>query len=150
MKLGKFLIPVILVIGTALGCSKSGEKAKPTFTLESIEKNPIKDNDSLVVHFKFNNNGGRVASGTFVSIRNRQNQVPPSDVSAGDTLRNFIPDFEGASKGEFRYALPRSGYMSMSTSIHLNDTIIMRFFVLSNTGVSSDTINSPKIIVINP
>ena len=91
-----------------------------------------------------------MANGAFISIRNRINQTPASDASGNDTLVNPIPDLEGTSKGEFRYALQTNGYLSESTTIHQNDTIIMKFFVLTSGGVSSDTIFSPKIIVLNP
>ena len=151
MKPGSFLIPIIVVIVASLvifSCSKSNS-SKPQITLTSIDKNPVKLNDSLIVHFKFSN-GGKVENGVFISIRNRINQTPPSDPSGNDTLVNPIPNLEGASKGEFRYALETNGYLSESTSIHQNDTIILKFFVLSSSGASSDTISSPKIVVLNP
>jgi hypothetical protein len=149
MKPGSLLIPITIVALVIFGCSKSGSNAKPTFSLTSIEKNPIPHNDSLVAHFKFGD-GSRVQNGYFISIRNRLNQTPASDPASTDTLVNPIPDLEGAGKGEFRYALESNGYLSQSTSIHQNDTIIMKFFVLSSNGVSSDTISSPKLIVLNP
>ena len=152
MKPGSLLIPVIAVSIVSLiifGCSKSGSGSKPQITLISIDKNPVNLNDSLVVHFKFSN-GGKVENGYFISIRNRINEAPPSDASGNDTLVNPIPDLEGASKGEFRYALETNGYLSESTSIHQNDTIIMKYFVLSASGDSSNIITSPKIVVLNP
>ncbi|HEY4287684.1 MAG TPA: hypothetical protein VGN00_11345 [Puia sp.] len=152
MKPGSLLIPVIVVTVASLAifsCSKSSSGSKPQFKLVSIDKNPVKLNDSLVVHFTFSN-GGKVESGYFISIRNRINQTPPSDPSGNDTLVNPIPDLEGASKGEFRYALETNGYLSESTTIHQNDTIIFQYFVLSSSGVSSDTITSPKVVILNP
>ncbi|MBS1662727.1 MAG: hypothetical protein JST68_16910, partial [Bacteroidetes bacterium] len=71
MKPGKFLIPVILVTLAALGCGKDGPGGKPVFKLTSIDKNPIKGNDSIVFHFTFENTSGKVPSGTFTSIRVR-------------------------------------------------------------------------------
>lgn len=149
MKSGSLLIPAIIVILAVGSCSKSGSGNKPQITLTSIDKNPVKLNDSLVLHFRFSN-GGKVENGYFVSIRNRVNQTPPSDPSGSDTLVNPIPDLEGASKGEFRYALETNGYLSQSTTIHQNDTIIMKFFILSSNLTSSDTISSTKIVVLNP
>ena len=152
MKPGSFLIPIIVVTIASLvifSCSKSNSGSKPQITLTSIDKNPVNLNDSLVVHFKISN-GGKVENGYFISIRNRINETPPSDASGNDTLVNPIPDLEGASKCEFRYALETNGYLSESTTIHQNDTIIMQYFVLSASGVSSDTITSPKIVVLNP
>jgi hypothetical protein len=150
MKPGSFLIPIIIVTITSLvifSCSKSGSGTKPTFSLTSIDKTTIGPNDSLIVHFKFTN-GSSVQNGSFVSILDRLNEVPPLDgETVADTLRNPIPDLEGASKGEFRYALAHSS-IYQSTSLGLNDTIVMKFFVLSSSGVSSDTISSEKLIVL--
>jgi hypothetical protein len=148
MKPGSLLIPIIVVTIASLvtfSCSKSNSGSKPQFTLTSIDKTTIGPNDSLVAHFNFSN-GGSVQNGSFVSILDRLNQAPISD-SVVDTLRNPIPDLEGAAKGEFRYALAHSSIFQ-STSLGQNDTIIMKFFVLSSSGVSSDTISSQKLIVL--
>jgi hypothetical protein len=148
MKSGSFLIPAIFTIFTIAACGKSGGSGKPQITLVSIDHNPVKFNDSLVLHFKFT--GSSVGSGVFVSIRNRINQVPVSDPSGSDTLVNPIPDLEGASKGEFRYALETNGYLFQSTQLKQNDTIYMKFFVLTSNNNHSDTITSPKIIALMP
>jgi hypothetical protein len=148
MKPGSFLIPIIVVTFASLAifsCSKSGSGSKPTFSLTSIDKTTIGPNDSLIAHFKFTN-GNSVQNGYFVSILDRLNEAPASDVVV-DTLINPIPDLEGASKGEFRYALAHSS-LFQSTSLGQNDTVIMKFFVLSSSGVSSDTISSQKLIIL--
>src|SRR5260221_12307105 len=124
MKPGSLLIPIIIASLVIFSCSKSGS-GKPQITLTSIDKNPVKLNDSLVAHFKFS--GGSVADGAFISIRNRINQTPASDASSNDTLANPIPDLEGTSKREFRYALHTNGYLSVSTTIHQNYTSISTF-----------------------
>jgi hypothetical protein len=148
MKPGSFLIPIIVVAIASLvilSCSKSGSGSKPTFSLTSIDKTTIGPSDSLIVHFTFTN-GSSVQNGSFVSILDRLNASPASDPVI-DTLRNPIPDLEGASKGEFRYALAHSSIFQ-STSLGQNDTAIMKFFVLSSSGVSSDTISSQKLIIL--
>jgi hypothetical protein len=151
MKPGSFLIPAVIIVFLVIfACNKNGSGGKPKLSLESIDKNPISLKDSMVAHFKFTNAGGKVSNGAFFSIRNRLNESPASDPSGGDTLVNPIPDIEDASKGEFRYSLPASGYLSQTSSAHQNDTIIMKFFVLTSSGVSSDTISSPKLVILNP
>lgn len=145
MKSAFLLIPVIVVSLVMFSCSKNGSGGKPTFTLTSIDKTTIGPTDSLVAHFHFSN-GGRVQNGLFVSILNRLNTSPASDPVV-DTIRNPIPDLEGAFKGEFRYALPHSS-LFQSTVLGQNDTVIMKFFVLSSNGTPSDTIPSPKLIIL--
>lgn len=147
MKSGSFLIPAIMILLAAGACSKGGSGGKPQFTLTSIDKTTIGTNDSLVAHFKFTN-GSSIQNGVFVSILDRLNQAPVSGTdSVVDTLRNPIPDLEGANKGEFRYSLPHAS-LFQSTTLDQNDTVIMKFFVLSGSGISSDTISSPKLIIL--
>lgn len=145
MKSGSFLISAIIILLAAGSCSKGGSGGKPQFTLTSIDKTTIGTNDSLVAHFKFTN-GSSIQNGDFVSILVRLNQAPASDPVV-DTLNNPIPDLEGANKGEFRYSLPHSS-LFQSTTLGQNDTVIMKFFVLSSGGVHSDTILSPKLIIL--
>lgn len=146
MKSASLLIPVIIIVSLVVfSCGKSNSGGKPTFTLTAIDKTTIGPTDSLVAHFHFTD-GSRVQNGLFVSILVRLNASPASDPVV-DTIKNPIPDLEGAFKGEFRYALPHSS-LFQSTVLGQNDTVFMRFFVLSSNGVHSDTINSPKLIIL--
>ena len=152
MKPGHFLVSLVLVAGIIIiSCGKSNSKSKPKLTLESINSivDTLPPNDSLRALFKISNAGG-LSNGVFVAIRTRLNQTPvPSSDSAGvDTFANTIPDFNGASSGEIRFALFHD-FLSQSTPINQNDTLIYKFFVLTTSNVSSDTLTSPKIIVLN-
>jgi hypothetical protein len=147
MKPGSFLLPVILALlitSIILSCNKNNS-GKPSLTLESIST-PVQPNDSMRALFKFSS-GGALGSGTFYSIRTRLNQVPPTDSTSMDTIPLPIPAFSGNS-GEFRLALPWNGYLSETAG--QNDTLTFKFFVLTTGNVSSDTIGSPKIIILNP
>jgi hypothetical protein len=146
MKPGRFLLVVALIILVIGSCNKNSSGGKPKLTLESINTT-IQVNDSMRAMFKFTTGGG-LSNGTFYSIRHRLNQVPPSDSSGPDTLPTPIPSFSGSNTGEFRYALPWDGYLSESGSE--NDTDVFQFFVLTADSVSSDTVTSPQIVVLNP
>src|SRR5579862_1151183 len=104
MKPGYFLLSVLLIVLVMGSCHKSNTGSHPKISLESINTN-IKPNDSMVVVFKFDNSGGTLGNGTFYSIRIRLNQTPPFILAGPDTLTASIPDFGGASNGEFRYVL---------------------------------------------
>ena len=149
MKPGYLLLPAILFIFFAVSCSKGGSKGKPTLTFVGYERNPAGHNDSMVAHFKFST-GDQVQNGVFISLRNRVNQSPPGSPSGNDTLYNPIPDLEGTNKGEFRYVLQVNGYLSQSQTGPQgeNDTIVMQFWVISGSGVSSDTITAPKFVAL--
>ncbi len=148
MKPGYFLIPafLILVALVYIGCSKSSTSKHPKLTLESINTT-VQPNDSMVAMFKFDNSGGSLSNGTFVSIRTRLNQAPPAD-STPDTLYTQIPDFNGASKGEFRYVL--DWVDNLSEGAHQNDTVIFKFFAFTPDSAYTDTVTSPKIVIVNP
>lgn len=139
----------LLALIIAIGCGKSNSKSKPKISLESVNQ-VVGHDDSMRALFKLSNAGG-LSNGMFVAIRNRINQVPfPVTDSAGlDTFAMTIPNFNAGS-GEMRFALPAQGFLSESGNLHMNDTLIYQFFVLTTSNVSSDTISSPKIVILNP
>jgi hypothetical protein len=147
MKPGYLLIPAFVLFVIGIGCSKDNTGKKPRISLESINTT-VQPNDSMVAMFKFTNHGGTLGNGTFVSIRNRLNQGPPADSVGPDTLYTTIPDFGGANNGEFRFALNSNDYLSEGG--HTNDTLVFQFYALTPDSVSTDTISSPQIVIINP
>ena len=148
MKLSCFLLPGILITMTVaiLACSKSGNGSKPKISIESLN-NPVQPDQSLTVNLKFSN-GSKLSKGTFLAIRTRLNQIQPPNPISGDTISAQIPDFNGAEKGELEFFQPYQGYLHFID--HINDTLVLKFAVIDVNGNSSDTISSPKIIVINP
>ena len=154
MKLGYLLIVAFLAVLTIYACTKGSTAKKPKITLESITRTVYSSDslgvDSMVATFKFENSGGTLGNGNFVSIRLRQNQVPPQFPLSVDTLYTPIPDFGGASKGEFKLVFNYSDYLGESASLHINDTMLFKFFALTPDSLSSDTITSPQIIILNP
>ena len=150
MKPGYLLISAFLlalVIGIA--CTKGNTAKKPQLSLVSITKT-VQTNDSMTAVFNFTNSGGTLGNGNFVSIRNRLNQAPPYQQLGSDTLYTSIPDFGGASKGQFTLVLDYSDYLGESEGSHINDTMTFKFFALTPDSLSSDTITSPQIVVLNP
>lgn len=152
MKFGYFLVSVLLLaLLIGIGCGKTNAKTKPKLSLESINT-VVQHDDSMRALFKISSAGG-LSNGTFLAIRNRINQVPfPTSDSAGvDTFAVQIPDFHGASSGEIRFALPVQGFLSESANLHMNDTLIYQFVVFTtDTATHSDTVTSPKVVIINP
>lgn len=149
MKPGHFLVSVLLIAGiVVIGCGKNNSKGKPKISIESINTT-VEPGDSLRALFKISNAGG-LSNGVFVAIRTRLNQtpVPASDSAGVDTFANTLPDFSGAASGEIRFALFHD-FLSQSTPINQDDTLIYKFFVLTTNNVSSDTLSSPKIIIVN-
>jgi hypothetical protein len=147
MKSGSFLIPATLIVLTVttlivVGCSKNSG-GKPKLSLESITTT-VQVNDSLVAMFKFS--GASVSGGQFISIQTRLNQQPPADPPL-DTIPNPIPTYSAAS-GEYRYSLPQNT-TALSSGGPEPDTIRFKFFTLTADSISSDTVTSPLIIVLN-
>jgi len=144
MKLTPFLVPAFLVIFVA--CGKNNSSSKPEISIESINS-PVYDSTELQVKLKFTSTSGKLSGGSFVSIRTRLNQAPPTNLSGGDTIANPIPTFPSTQRGEFEYTLP---YDYLTATAHQNDTLIFKFAAIDAAGKSSDTISSAKIVIINP
>ncbi|MDO6431341.1 hypothetical protein Q4E93_12125 [Flavitalea sp. BT771] len=147
MKLSCLLLPGILITMTIAvsACSKSGNGSKPKISIESLN-NPVQPDESLTVNIKFTN-GSKLSKGTFVAFRTRLNQIQPPNPVSGDTVSFKIPEFS-AEKGELQFIQPYQGYLHFID--HINDTLVLKFAVIDVNGISSDTISSPQIIVINP
>lgn len=144
MKHASFLIPALVITvltAAVVSCSKNNS-SKPKLTITSI--NTIVDSGgSLDVKFKFTS-GTNLPSGTFTSIRIRQNQKPPSNPSGGDTIVTPIPAFPSVNSGEFDYTLPYTGYLN--EDVTQNDTFLFKFAAVNANGVSSDTLTTPIIV----
>ena len=151
MKPGYFLIPIILIVIVVVSCSKGSTSKHPQLTLESTSTDSLAEGDSVTFMLKFENSGGSLGNGNFFSVRVRLNQAPiPSQDSVGsDTLITQIPDFNGASKGEFKYVLGHDD-LTEGAEINLNDTLIIKFFAVTPNNDTSNFVSTPKVIVINP
>lgn len=145
MKPGYFLLPILVVLLIVASCKKSNTGTHPKISLESINTQ-VKPEDSMVAIFKFDNAGGTLGTGTFYSIRIRLNENQAQNIGGPDTLTNFIPDFGKASLGEFRYVLNWKDYLS--TASPWNDTLQFKFYAMTPDSLYTDTIVSPKIIVL--
>lgn len=154
MKSGYFLLPVVLIFLVVWSCKKGNTGTHPQLSLESITtkvygNDSLHPSDSMIALFKFQNNGGTLGTGSFYSIRIRLNQKLPNGSTAGiDTLESYIPDFGGANQGEFRYVL-NGNSSSLTYGGPDNDTLIFKFFAMTPDSISTDTVTSPHIIVIN-
>ncbi|MHA4807757.1 hypothetical protein ACX0G9_06610 [Flavitalea flava] len=137
------LIPAFLLI--VVSCSKSNSSSKPQITIKSINT-LIPVGGSLDVKLDFNTKAGNMSGGQFIAIRNRLNQNPlPPGTGQADTITNPIPSFPDQNKGEFEFHLD---YSALHQSDVENDTIVLKFAAISRDKVSSDTIVSPKIVIL--
>jgi hypothetical protein len=145
MKPGYFLI-LISIVPLALiyiGCSKSNTNKHPKITLVSIDR-VVDTGGTMTALLNFDNSGGSLSNGTFVSIRTRHNQRPPLNPSA-DTIRAQIANFNGASKGQFQFQLFEN--QGLSTQSSEPDTFTFQFFAFTPDSNYSDTITTPQVVV---
>ena len=97
------------------------------------------------VTFKFTG-GNQISNGVFWSIRNRTNVNQLTNQSGSDTINFTLPGFSGNS-GEIYFSLPWNGYLNETATE--NDTFLFKFFVQNaDTTLTSDTVNSPQIVVL--
>ena len=150
MKSRKFLIPSLLiltVIALAVGCGKSNSSVKPVISIKSLNS-PVPPGGNLLVTLSFNDKASDLGQGVFVAIRQRLNQQPlPPGVQFADTVTGPIPQFPDRQKGEFQFNLD---YNFLHETDHINDTITFKFAAIDRKGVSSDTITTQQIVIINP
>ena len=146
MKSRYFLIPAFLILLALVyvGCSKSNTNKHPKITLVSIDK-VVDTNGTMTALLNFDNSGGSLSNGTFVSIRTRHNQAPPQFPSA-DTIRAQIANFNGASKGQFQFQLQYS--QGLSTLSNQPDTFTFQFFAFTPDSNYSDTVTTPQVVVL--
>lgn len=150
MKSGYFLVSVLsLTLIVGIGCGKSSG-SKPKLSLESINQ-VVGHDDSMRAMFKLSN-AKNLSNGLFMAIRDRINQVPfPVTDSVGlDTFPVQIPNFGGRSSGEIRFALPAQGFLSESANLHMNDTLIYKFYAITTNNDTSNIVTSPQIVILNP
>jgi hypothetical protein len=146
MKPGQFLIPVLSLFLAIASCSKSNSNTKPTLSIKSINTT-VPVNGTLDVVLNFQSKNSNLSEGTFVAIRNRLNQHGLTNGSASpDTVTGPIPQFPNQQKGQFEFNADWATYLHQSDTE--NDTIVFKFAAVDKAGNSSDTITSPKIIVI--
>jgi hypothetical protein len=142
MKLIYLLIPAFLLI--AVACKKNSYTTKPQISIKSI--NTIVDSaSSLNVTFKFTDKEGDLGGGTIVSLRTRLNQNTTANGATADSVPNPIPPFPNYTSGEFAWTLD---YDNLSESKTENDTVIFRYWVTDRAGNTSDTITSPKVVIL--
>ena len=151
MKPGYFLIPIFLIVIVVVSCSKGSTSKHPQLTLESTSTDSLAEGDSVTFMLKFQNSGGTLGNGNFFSVRVRLNQAPiPSQDSVGaDTLVSQIPDFNGASKGEFKYVLGHDA-LDPESNVTINDTLMIKFFAVTPNNDTSNVVTTSKPIIINP
>jgi hypothetical protein len=140
------LLIALVFLFMAVSCSKSNSGGKPSITIENITTT-VDSFSNLVVNLKFHSSGASLSGGTFSSLRSRLNQNPPTNVSGSDTITSPIPTFPNEQQGELNYTLPYQGYLS--TGSPENDTLVFRFWAIDAAGHSSDTISSPKVVILN-
>jgi hypothetical protein len=147
MKFAFLLIPAVLIL--AVGCSKSGSGTKPSLSIESFN-NPVDSGVALNVNLKFTNGNSLGSGANFLAIRVRLNVNPilgGGVASGGDTILTPVPAFSNVPSGEFVYTMP---YLYLSTGGGQNDTLMFKFAAITSSNVSSDTISTKPIVIINP
>jgi len=127
-----------------IACKKD-PLTKPQISIESINT-LIPVGGGLQAKLKFTQKNGKLATGIFIAIRNRLNQIPlPIGTASADTLTGPIPDFPDKNKGEFLFTLD---YSYLHQSDVENDTIQFKFAVVDAGGNKSDTVTSDKVVVL--
>jgi hypothetical protein len=124
-------------------CTKTNG-SKPTISIASIDTY-VPENGTMTAIINFTDPSSNMSNGFFVAIRNRLNQIPLGPTAPNDTLSAPIPEFPNQQKGQIKFSLTWA--QDLHESDAENDTIVFKFAAINQSGVSSDTILSPKIVV---
>lgn len=142
----RFLFVSCFTLLIFAACSKSNSGGRPSLTLDNISKT-VDSFSNLEANFTFHNGSATLSGGTLNSLRMRINQIPPTNIPGSDTVASPIPDYPDQNTGKYNLELPYQGYLS--TGSPENDTLIFKFWVIDIAGKSSDTLTSPKVVILN-
>jgi hypothetical protein len=148
-----FLKPVFLIISLCciiISCNKNKYTIKPQISIKSINKTLLSPGEDLDIIFQYTSKKGNLGGGYLVALRTRLNKDFLQN-SNTDTFSGPIPQFPNESKAEFDFfASHQSLYDAGSGNPTEPDTIIFKFAAIDADKNSSDTITSPRIIVLGP
>ncbi|MDP4150269.1 MAG: hypothetical protein Q8927_14740 [Bacteroidota bacterium] len=142
-------VPILVAASLFLlvSCSKDKFATKPSLSIKSINTT-VEVQGILDVLFQYTSKKGNLGQGTFVVIRNRLNQEPvPINSANTDTLTGPIPSYPDNSSAEFELKLD---WNTLHETDDQDDSVIMKFAAIDRDGHSSDTIQSPLIIIKHP
>ncbi|MFZ1264201.1 MAG: hypothetical protein WAT34_11905 [Chitinophagaceae bacterium] len=151
MKLSLFVFTAFVV--AVLACNKDKFLTKPTIKIKSINSDFIPLNGTLLLSLECTDKEGDVRDSVII-IKQRQNlRVRPT---IRDTIRFPFPVFPVNTRTEIQVSLDYQNILSASNPPFIPgsnppqrelDTLILRLAVRDKAGNTSDTINSPRIIV---
>jgi hypothetical protein len=151
MKRAPFWISAFLILLIGLipvACSKDKYTTKPQLSIKSVNSTLIPLGGGLDVILQYTSKKGNLGGGKFVAIRTRLNQDFLQN-SNTDTFSGTIPQFPNQSKAEFDFTADwQSLYDANSGNPTEPDTIIFKFAAIDTDNNTSDTITSPRIIVL--
>ena len=151
MHFASFRIPALLTITLCfigLSCSKDKYTTKPQLTIELLNTLIPAPGGTLNVMLQYTSKKGNLGGGYFIALRKRLNQDFIA-IHNTDTFSGLIPAFPAQSKAEFKFTADwQSLYDSPPTNSTEPDTIVFKFAAMDADSNFSDTITSPKIIVL--
>lgn len=151
MKFSLLVFTVFIVVMAA--CNKDKFQTKPTISIKSINTNFIPLNGTFVITLECTDKEGDVQDSVII-IKKRLNRRVVATIR--DTLRYKFPVFPKNTRTQVQATLDYQIILSALNPPFIPgsnppqrelDTLILRLAVRDNAGHTSDTINSPQIIV---
>ncbi len=142
-----------LLILIMVACNKDKFQTKPTIRVDSINSDFIPQNGTFVITLDVTDKEGDVQDSVII-IKRRLNQRVVATIR--DTLRYKFPVFPVSPRTQVQVTLDYQSILSAITPPVIPgsnppqreaDTLILRMAVRDNAGNTSDTIDSPRIIV---
>ena len=140
---------IALILFAVVACNKDKFNTKPQIEISSYNTKVVGPNGNIIIQLKYTDKEGDLDNGTFVYIPVRANRrkVPPSSKSY-DSVSYTIPQYPSNPDGYLQLNLPWSS--QHQDYILENDSIYFRFVVVDRAGNKSDTVNSDRVVFLQP
>jgi len=152
MKFSLFVFTALVVIVAA--CNKDKFQTKPTISIKSINTNLVLLNGTFIITLDCTDKEGDVQDSVIIIKQRLNRRVVPT---LRDTIRYKFPVFPKTTRTQVQAVLDYQTILSALNPPNIpgssppqkeRDTLILRLAVRDNDGHTSDTINSPTIIVV--
>lgn len=144
---------IFLVLTVA--CGKDKFNTKPSLEIKSVSSTEVGTGGDLTIRMEFTDKEGDVSDSIFLD-RTRINQSQPQ-VRTPTVLPFKVPGFNKKSKGEIlvnlNYEFHLKAAIQAPTQVGAPndkepDTLVFRIVLRDVAGNTSDTVNTPPIVVI--
>jgi hypothetical protein len=138
----------ILLLIFSTSCNKQKFATTPSLRFESVNTTVLNNHQLLIFTLTFTDAQGDLTDSADIYVHEIVPGCPASEFEDSILLPSFPTSKDIKGNVIVTYGYNVSGYESVRPLCQQNDTAIFRFALKDNAKHVSDTISSPKIIVV--